>query len=52
MLLAIFELTGVLLLVCVGGGVLFAILWKYLRRRDAAIQGSESTMTFLRIPED
>ena len=49
MLIAIFELTGFLLLVCVGGGAAFAMLWIFLRRRQSRIEGTESAMTFLRI---
>jgi hypothetical protein len=49
MLGAIVDLTGLLLVVCVGGGVLFALLQKYLRGRTVAATGSESTMTFLHI---
>ena len=49
MLVAIFELTGVLLLICVGGGLLFALAWLYLRRRQAILTGSESTFTSLHL---
>jgi hypothetical protein len=51
MLIAIFELTGVLLLGCIGGGCLFAGLWYYLRRRDRILTGTESLMTTLDLRE-
>ncbi|MCO5350188.1 MAG: hypothetical protein M9913_04665 [Bryobacteraceae bacterium] len=47
MLIAIFELTGILLVSCILGGVLFAVLWFYLRRRQHRIEGSEATITIL-----
>jgi hypothetical protein len=47
MLIAIFELTGILLVSCILGGVLFAALWIYLRRRQQRIDGSEATITIL-----
>jgi len=34
MIMAILELAGVLLVACLGGGILFASLWVYLRRRQ------------------
>jgi hypothetical protein len=49
MLVAIFELTGLLLVICVLGGVGFAFLWYYLRKRDAALRGDEATMIRLNI---
>jgi len=52
MLVAIFELTGVLLLICLGGGLLFATLWLYMRRRQAMLTGSESPFTSLHISGD
>jgi hypothetical protein len=51
MLLAIFELTGLLLVVCVGGGFVFAIFWLWLRRRDALRRGTESPMIVLQIDD-
>lgn len=47
MLIAIFELTGLLLLSCILGGLLFAGLWLFLRRRQARIEGTEATITIL-----
>ncbi len=49
MLVAIFELTGLLLIGCVGGGLLFATLWIYLRRRRARIEGSEELLTVVEL---
>lgn len=49
MLVAIFELTGFLLVVCLGGGILFACLWVYLRRRRIRIEGTEDEMTVLQL---
>lgn len=51
MLVAIFELTGLLLVLCVGGGVLLAVLWVYLRRRAARLSGSEATMITLHLED-
>jgi hypothetical protein len=51
MLVAIFELTGVLLVTCVGGGLLFALFWTYMRRRTRLLTGSESWMTTLHLSE-
>jgi len=51
MLVAIFELTGVLLLACLGGGILFASLWILLRRRHLRADGSEDTMTVLSLSD-
>jgi hypothetical protein len=51
MLVAIFQLTGLLLVAFVGGGVLFAVLRFFARQNDARITGSESPMTVLRIRE-
>lgn len=49
MLISIFELTGFLLLICVGGGLCFAALTIFLRRRQGRLTGDESPMTFIRI---
>lgn len=49
MLISIFELTGLLLVICVGGGLLFAGLTIYLRRRQGRLTGDENPMTFIRI---
>lgn len=51
MLLAIFQLTALLLVACVGGGILFAFFRFSARRRDAQNKGTESTMTMLRIED-
>jgi hypothetical protein len=51
MLVAIFELTGLLLAACVAGGLLFAWLWIYQRRKDARETGNESPILFLRIED-
>jgi hypothetical protein len=47
MLIAIFELTGLLLVVCVGGGIGVAGLYYMSRARDRAARNNESPMTFL-----
>ena len=49
MLVAIFELTGVLLVVCLGGGILFASFWVYLRRRRFRLAGTDDEMTVLQL---
>lgn len=49
MLVAIFELTGVLLVVCLGGGLLFAGAWVYLRRRRIRLDGRDQEMTVLQL---
>lgn len=49
MLVAIFQLTGFLLLVCVGGGILFAFAWVYLRRRRTRIDGTDAAITILQL---
>jgi hypothetical protein len=49
MLLAIFELTGILLVACIVGGILFAGIWFLLRRRQSRIEGSEATITILNL---
>lgn len=47
MLIAIFQLTGLLLVICVGGGLGVAGLYYMSRARDRATRHTESTMTFL-----
>lgn len=47
MLVAIFELTGVLLVVCLGGGILFAGLWVYLRHRRIRLSGGDESITVI-----
>lgn len=47
MLIAIFQLTALLLLACIVGGFFFAGLWVFLRRRQARIEGTEATITIL-----
>ncbi len=49
MLVAIFELTGVLLVSCVGGGFAFALLWIYLRQRRIRLDGSDQTITVIQL---
>ncbi|MCL4793473.1 MAG: hypothetical protein KJZ84_02865 [Bryobacteraceae bacterium] len=47
MLIAIFELTGFLLVSCIVGGLCFSGLWFLLRRRHRRVHGSEATITIL-----
>jgi hypothetical protein len=47
MLIAIFELTGFLLVVCIGGGVVLAGLRIFLRSRERAAGVPEGTITIL-----
>jgi hypothetical protein len=47
MILAIFELAGVLLVICLGGGILFALLWFYLRRSAERRGGRQAAVTIL-----
>ncbi len=47
MLVAIFELTGILLVSCIVGGIFFSGLWFILRRRQGRMHGSEATITIL-----
>jgi hypothetical protein len=49
MMMAIFELAGVLLLICLGGGLSFAGIWIYLRRRRIAADGTDAEATFLHL---
>lgn len=49
MMMAIFELAGFLLVVCVGGGLLFAGLTMYMRRRRTTLSGTDAEATFLRL---
>jgi len=51
MLVAIFELTGVLLVSCVGGGILFAGLWFYLRKRQFDKDGTDATITVIHLQD-
>jgi hypothetical protein len=51
MLVAIFELTGVLLVSCVGGGMLFAGLWFYLRKRQFDKDGTDATITVIHLQD-
>jgi hypothetical protein len=51
MLVAIFELTGVLLVSCLGGGVLFACLWVYLRKRQMDKEGTDATITVIHLQD-
>jgi hypothetical protein len=47
MLVAIFELTGVLLVTCVGGGIALAGLWFLARQRRIRLHGSDETITLI-----
>lgn len=49
MLIAIFQLTGLLLVICVGGGLLYAGLVYLGRRRARETQGTEATITLLNL---
>lgn len=49
MLIAIFELTGLLLLACILGGLGFSGIWFLLRRRQRKIDGTEATITILNL---
>ena len=49
MLIGIFELTGLLLVVCIGGGLAFAGFWILLRRRQNRLQGTDSNFIALHI---
>ncbi|MBL0156663.1 MAG: hypothetical protein IPP47_06110 [Bryobacterales bacterium] len=49
MLVAIFELTGFLLVVCVGGGMVFAFFWVYLRKRRTLLDGTDPAITVLQL---
>lgn len=51
MILVIFELTGVLLLFCLGGGILFAAFWLYMRRRLQRRYGNYGNRTVLDLTE-
>jgi hypothetical protein len=51
MLIAIFELTALLLLTCIVGGCLFAGVLLLLRRRQVRIDGTEATITVLDLGE-
>jgi hypothetical protein len=49
MLIAIFELTGLLLVICIGGGILVAGLYYFGRARERASGLGEGTITLLKI---
>ncbi|MGC4055051.1 MAG: hypothetical protein QM757_39935 [Paludibaculum sp.] len=49
MLVAIFELTGVPLVTCLGGGILFACLWVYLRHRRIRLDGGDEAITIIHL---
>lgn len=49
MLIAIFELTGLLLVICVGGGLLVAGAYSLIRARERAAGFGEGTITLLKI---
>lgn len=51
MLISIFQLTGLLLLICVGGGLAFAAFWIILRRRQAKMGTADSSFIALHISE-
>ena len=46
-MMAIFELTGVLLVCCVGGGIVLAGLWFLARQRRVRLHGSDETITLI-----
>ncbi len=49
MLIAIFELTGLLLVICVGGGILVAGICSLSRARDRSSGRGEGTITILKL---
>ncbi|MGB9611208.1 MAG: hypothetical protein ACPL7M_09585 [Bryobacteraceae bacterium] len=49
LLIGIFKLTGVLLLICFGGGCVFAFFAAMLRRRRIRLYGNDDPMTVVRI---
>lgn len=49
MLIAIFQLTGLLLIICFGGGLLVAGLYYFVRARDRAAGRDEGTITLLKL---
>ncbi|MCS7041261.1 MAG: hypothetical protein NZR01_00540 [Bryobacteraceae bacterium] len=49
LLLGIFKLTGLLLLICFGGGCVFAFFAALLRRRRIRLYGNDDPMTVVRI---
>ena len=49
MLIAIFELTGVLLVVCVGGGLMLAMTWLVLRKRRERLGYSDEVFTLIQL---
>ncbi|MBI5282391.1 MAG: hypothetical protein HY858_11970 [Candidatus Solibacter usitatus] len=51
MLVAIAELTGLLLIACVAGGLVFAFFRAYFRNRRIRLAGTDSPFTFLHVPD-
>ncbi|MBI5085768.1 MAG: hypothetical protein HZB13_14360 [Acidobacteria bacterium] len=51
MLIAIAELTGLLLVLCIAGGVVFAFFRALFRNRRIRLEGSDSPFTFLHVPD-
>jgi len=49
LLIGIFKLTGFLLLVCFGGGCVFAVFVAMMRRRRIRLYGNDDPMTVVRI---
>jgi hypothetical protein len=49
LLIGIFKLTGVLLLVCIGGGAVFAVFAALARRRRIRLYGNDDPYTVIRI---
>jgi len=49
LLVGIFKLTGVLLLVCVGGGAIFAVFAAIARRRRIRMYGNDDPYTVIRL---
>ena len=47
MLVAIFELTGLLLVICVGGGALLASIWVLLRKRRERLGYGDEVFTLI-----
>jgi hypothetical protein len=51
MLIAIFELTGLLLVACLVGGFLFAGFWVFLRHRRIRLAGVDDYMTVVQLQD-
>jgi hypothetical protein len=49
MLVSIFQLTGIMLLVCLGGGGIFALIRVQLRKRRIRLDGSDNPLSFIEI---